>query len=58
MVLDIKGQASVRSVVLGQRNSLRVQVSSGLAAGERVVASASAFVRNGDVVSLAQELEQ
>ncbi|MCY1414702.1 efflux transporter, RND family, MFP subunit [compost metagenome] len=58
MVLDVKGQASVRSVVLGQRNSLRVQVSSGLAAGERVVASASAFVRNGDVVSLAQELEQ
>ncbi|MDG5734481.1 HlyD family secretion protein, partial [Acinetobacter baumannii] len=41
MVLDINGQARVRSVVLGQRNSQQVQVSSGLDAGERVVASAS-----------------
>lgn len=58
MVLDSNGHATVRSVVLGQRNSVQVQVGSGLAAGERVVASASAFVRDGDVVSLAQESGQ
>ncbi|UCZ86319.1 efflux RND transporter periplasmic adaptor subunit [Pseudomonas sp. L5B5] len=58
MVLGLDGKASLRQVRVGRRDGIQVELLSGLAEGERVVAQASAFVREGDVVSLGDDQPQ
>ncbi|AZC23853.1 MULTISPECIES: efflux RND transporter periplasmic adaptor subunit [Pseudomonas] len=51
MVLEPDGTAKLRQVRVGRRDGIQVEVLAGLAEGERVVAQASAFVRDGDIVN-------
>ncbi|WP_404939088.1 efflux RND transporter periplasmic adaptor subunit [Pseudomonas sp. JDS08PS003] len=55
VVLNTQEVASLRQIRVGRRDGIQVEVLSGLVAGERVVARASAFVRDGDVVVLADD---
>jgi len=55
VVLDPEGKASLRQIRVGRRDGSQVEVLSGLVAGERVVARASAFVRDGDQVRPAED---
>lgn len=57
VVLDPEGRASLRQIRVGRRDGIQVQVLSGLVEGERVVARASAFVRDGDQVRPADDEE-
>ena len=45
--------AARRVIAPGRRSEQHIEVKTGLAAGERVVAAASAFVRDGDEVGIA-----
>ena len=51
MQVDDKGIIVRRMVTTGRRSGALLEITSGLQAGERVVANASAFVREGDVVT-------
>lgn len=53
MVVDAQGRAARRPVSIGRTADGVVEVRTGLREGERVVAQASAFVREGDRVQLA-----
>ncbi|PCE30792.1 hypothetical protein BZL54_19330 [Burkholderia ubonensis subsp. mesacidophila] len=53
MRVDVSGRVARHAIVAGRRDGERVEVRGGLKAGERVVASASALVRDGDVVQAA-----
>lgn len=55
MLVDDHGRARKRAITVGRRNGISVEVRSGLAAGERIVAVASAFVRDGDMLGLAAQ---
>ncbi|MCE4055687.1 efflux RND transporter periplasmic adaptor subunit [Pseudomonas sp. Au-Pse12] len=55
VVLDPEGKASLRQIRVGRRDGSQVEVLSGLVEGERVVARASAFVRDGDQVRPAED---
>ncbi|MBR8652377.1 efflux RND transporter periplasmic adaptor subunit [Achromobacter sp. Marseille-Q0513] len=54
MVLDAAGRVARRAVTLGRLNGSVAEVRSGLDAGERLVAAAAAFIKEGDVVASAQ----
>lgn len=51
MLVNDKGIIVRRMVTCGRRSGDLLEITSGLQAGERVVANASAFVREGDVVT-------
>lgn len=52
-MVDAAGRVTRRAIVAGRRDGASIEVRSGLAAGDRVVAVASALVRDGDVVQAA-----
>lgn len=52
MQVDDEGVIVRRMVATGRRSGDLLEITSGLQAGERVVANASAFVREGDVVTV------
>ena len=54
MVLDAAGRVARRAVTLGRLNGSVAEVRSGLDAGERLVATATAFIKEGDIVTSAQ----
>jgi len=54
MVVAADGRASRRAVSIGRSDDERIEIAQGLRAGERVVARASAFVRDGDRVQLTE----
>ncbi|WP_423380206.1 efflux RND transporter periplasmic adaptor subunit [Burkholderia sp. LMG 32019] len=51
--VDATGRVTRRAIVAGRRDGSWIEVRSGLKAGDRVVAAASALVRDGDVVQAA-----
>jgi RND family efflux transporter MFP subunit len=54
MVVAADGRASRRAVSIGRSDDERIEIAQGLRAGERVVARATAFVRDGDRVQLTE----
>ncbi|GAA0631616.1 efflux RND transporter periplasmic adaptor subunit [Sphingomonas ursincola] len=55
MAVSADGRAARRVVSLGRNDEETVEITQGLRAGERVVARATAFVRDGDRVQLTQD---
>ncbi|WP_406625320.1 efflux RND transporter periplasmic adaptor subunit [Acidovorax sp. SDU_ACID1] len=57
MLVDAQGRVSQRAVTPGRRHGDLLEIVAGLKPGERVVQEAIAFVRDGDVVTVANDRE-
>lgn len=57
MLVDEQGRVSQRAVTPGRRQGDLLEIVAGLQPGERVVREAIAFVRDGDVVTIANDRE-